>query len=79
MNQDIIDWLEGHWEKNQDDYCGYGEPRYDDIFSGERGELEYHPKTGILYIWSGLGLSDSYGYEVQIQDLAHLIQLEALL
>lgn len=79
MNQDIIDYLDGYWELNEDDYGGYGEPRYDYSFSSEKGLLEYYPKTGILRAWSGLGLGEYYGYEVQIQDLTHLIQLEALL
>ena len=79
MNQDIIDYLEGYWVLNEDDYGGYGEPRYDYSFSSEKGLLEYHPKKGTLYIWSGVGLEGDYGYEVQIKDLAHLIQLEALL
>ena len=79
MNQDIIDWLEGYWELDKDDYGGYGEPRYAYTRNTEQGAAEYHPVSNTLYLWSGLGLEEYYGYTVQIRDLQHLIQLEALL
>lgn len=80
MNQDIIDYLDGYWELHQEDFGGICKDHYcySSSFEG-KGYLEYHPKTNILYIWSGLGFGDSYGYEVEIQDLQHLITLEALL
>ena len=72
MNQDIIEYLEGYWEEYKGGLYYYQ-------LSSSEGALEYHPERGILYIWSGLGVSEDYGYTVQIQDLQHLIQLEALL
>lgn len=70
MNQDIIDWLEGYWSKR--------DASTDDFFfelEDGQGVLTYFPKLGILLI----GSDDGYGYTVQIRDLQHLIQLEALL
>ena len=76
MNQDIIDWLDGYWVSEGTAISGICN-QY--TLHSEKGCLEYHPETNTLYISSGLGLSVEYGYEVQIQDLQHLIQLEALL
>lgn len=71
MNQDIIDYLEGYWVKWKvkcNNYCY--------IATNTNGDLVYYPATGILRL---CGTTSDTGYEVQIQDLAHLIQLEALL
>lgn len=75
MNKDIIEYLEGYWEECNEPV---GTLYYYQL-SCDKGNLEYHPKENVLYIWNGLGVSDDYGYEVEIQDLQHLIQLEALL
>lgn len=71
MNQDIIDWLEDHWVKWKIKCGGYCY-----IVTNANGELVYYPSTGILRL---RGTVSDTGYQVQIQDLAHLIQLEALL
>lgn len=70
MNQGIIDYLDGYWNAER---CCYS------LNCEGKGYLEYPPRENTLYIWSGEGYSDSYGYEVEIQDLQHLISLEALL
>lgn len=79
MNKDIIDYLDNNWVLTKEDFGGICNELYFYSSSSEEGKLEYHPKTNTLYIWSGLGLSDSYGYTVQIEDIQHLISLEVLL
>jgi len=78
MENDIIAHLEANWEKNDLDF-GEDYKRYDFSLTRENGHMEYHPNSKTLYIWSGLGLSDCYGYEVKIRDLKHLQCLERLL
>ena len=72
MNQDIIDWLEDHWDKKtyteEDNYYFY--------IVNSSGGMTYFPEENTLRL-SGKYFGE--GYEVQIQDLAHLIKLEALL
>lgn len=70
MNQDIIDYLEGYWEEY---FQGFA------LASKSGGVLYYHKEYNVLYVWSGLGDELDYGYEVEIKDLQHLIQLEVLL
>lgn len=71
MNQDIIEYLEGYWVKWRvkcNDYC-YS-------FKSSSGEMVFYPLTNVLTLKADY---QDEGYEVQIQDLTHLIQLEALL
>lgn len=70
MNQDIIDWLEGHWDKK---FLLANKGLYFENYTTS-GLMTYYPNSNTL----DLG-GDGEVYEVQIQDLAHLIQLEALL
>ena len=70
MNKDIIEYLEGYWQEYLQDFVST---------SKNGGVLYYHKDYNTLYLWSGLGSKDDHAYEVEIQDLQHLIQLEALL
>lgn len=73
MNQDIIEYLEGYWVKWRvkcNDYCYYYS------FKSSSGEMVFYPLTNVLTLKADY---QDEGYEVQIQDLTHLIQLEALL
>ncbi len=73
MNPDIVDYLEGYWEKIP--YYGVEGSCYQS--TSEKGTLTYFSKENELLInWSPDSLD---GYTTQIQDLQHLIQLEALL
>lgn len=73
MNQDIIDYLEGYWELKDTSVRHVGKTLFER--ESNAGCLSYFPETNILLISS----DGWYGYEVEIQDLQHLIQLEALL
>ncbi len=70
MNKDIIEYLEGYWVEYLQGFVSTSE---------NEGVLYYHKDYNTLYLWSGLGSEDEHAYEVEIQDLQHLIQLEALL
>tara|TARA_R100000541_G_C1897352_1_gene84126 strand:- start:117336 stop:117542 length:207 start_codon:yes stop_codon:yes gene_type:complete len=68
MNQDIIEYLEGYWEEYKLKSVYFFEK------TSNSGIITFFPESNSLYIGE-----EGYGYEVQIQDLQHLIQLEALL
>jgi len=68
--KDIIAYLEGYWEEYLQGFS---------LSSKSGGTLYYHKEYNVLYAWSGLGDELDYGYEVEIKDLQHLMQLEALL
>lgn len=72
MNQDIIDYLDDYWEKES--YEGGGGYYFYVVTSS--GGKTYFPQENTLRL-SGRCFGE--GYEVQIQDLAHLIRLEAAL
>jgi hypothetical protein len=70
MNKDIIEYLEGYWLEYLQGFVSASE---------NEGVLYYHKDYNTLYVWSGLGSEWDHAYKVEIQDLQHLIQLEALL
>lgn len=58
----------------EDTWCGwFGEEQYSHfVLNSDRGTVSFSTLTDTLYIWSGLGLPEDYGYEIPVLDLSHL-------
>jgi hypothetical protein len=72
MNKEIVDYLDSCWIK----WKPKQEGNFYSFKSSSSGELVYHVLNGVLTLKADY---QDEGYEVEIKDLQHLIQLEALL
>lgn len=59
----------------EDTWCGwFGEEQYSHFvlkLTG-RGTVSFSTMNDTLYIWSGLGMPEDYGYGIPVSDLSHL-------
>lgn len=58
----------------EDTWCEWidGEEHPQFVRIAPRGTVLLSVITNTLYIWSGLGLPEDYGYEIKVLDLSHL-------